>query len=89
MIARRVAVHGRVQGVGFRWSTQRRARQLGVRGWVRNTADGSVEVHLEGESESVESLLNWLATVPPPARVTEVDAAPTTPIHADSFKIAW
>jgi len=88
VIARRVTVHGRVQGVAFRWHTQRRARQLGVQGWVRNSADGSVEAHLEGESGVVESLLKWLATGPPSARVTRVDEVPTSPIHTESFQIA-
>ncbi len=87
MIARRVAVIGRVQGVGFRWHTARRADQLGVCGWIRNTPTGSVEAHLEGDREAVESLLRWLAVGPPSARVDGVDEAPATPIHPESFEI--
>ncbi|HEY0263166.1 MAG TPA: acylphosphatase [Granulicella sp.] len=49
-------VQGRVQGVGFRWFVQREAAELGLRGWVRNTADGHVEIVAEGGSEPLEEL---------------------------------
>lgn len=53
----RVVVRGRVQGVGFRFFTQREAQRLGVRGWVRNRDDGTVEAHLEGDAAAVDALL--------------------------------
>lgn len=87
MIARRAVVSGRVQGVGFRWHTRQRAAQLGVVGWVRNTASGMVEVHLEGGEEAVESLVEWLAAGPPAAQVTSLDVVSVTPIGAESFDI--
>ncbi len=87
MIARRVTVHGRVQGVGFRWHAQRQARQLGVAGWVRNTSSGSVEAHVEGERESVELLLDWLAVGPPSAHVSELEEVSVDPIEAPSFQV--
>jgi len=53
----RIRIAGRVQGVGFRAWTQRRATEAGVSGWVRNRADGDVEALLSGPAEAVESLL--------------------------------
>ncbi len=87
MIACRVTVYGRVQGVGFRWHARRQAQQLGVTGWVRNTASGSVDAHLEGEREAVESLLGWLAVGPPSAHVTGLEEVSTEPIEARSFQV--
>ena len=67
-------VEGLVQGVFFRDSTRRRARQLGVTGWVRNLPDGRVEVVAEGERTSVESLVAWLRDGPEYARVEQATA---------------
>lgn len=55
----RVVVSGRVQGVFFRASTQEAAEKLGLRGWVRNARDGSVEMAVEGSRERVEAMLAW------------------------------
>jgi len=49
-------IKGRVQGVGFRWFVQREAAELGLRGWVRNTDDGHVEVLARGEPDQLEDL---------------------------------
>lgn len=68
----RAVVRGAVQGVGYRDATRRRARRLGVMGWVRNQEDGSVLVHAEGEEGAVEELLGFLRQSTPPARVAEV-----------------
>ena len=72
-VARRFLVSGRVQGVGFRYSTVHRARQLALRGWVRNRADGSVELVAEGPAEAVEVLIEWCNKGPSAARVDAVD----------------
>lgn len=53
-------VHGMVQGVGFRYSTQREAQRLGLTGYARNMDDGSVEVLVCGEGPLVEQLVDWL-----------------------------
>lgn len=71
----RAIVRGRVQGVGFRYCTAREARALGVRGAVRNTPQGSVEVHAEGSLAALESLAAWLRRGPPGAHVQAVDIA--------------
>ncbi|MBM4428857.1 MAG: acylphosphatase, partial [Chloroflexi bacterium] len=59
--------------VSFRYYTQRQAQALGLNGWVRNCYDGSVEVVIEGERESVHKLLSWLRRGPPSAEVERVD----------------
>ena len=69
-------VRGRVQGVGFRWFVRERARELGIRGWVRNRSDGSVEVEAAGESESLDRLRQWLARGPAGAHVSGLDDLP-------------
>ncbi|HVU14044.1 MAG TPA: acylphosphatase [Phototrophicaceae bacterium] len=67
-------VHGRVQGVGFRDATQRRALELGLTGWVRNRADETVEVTAEGERDVLERFLAFLNRGPVSARVSAVEA---------------
>jgi acylphosphatase len=66
-------VRGRVQGVFFRASAQREARRLGLTGWVKNRADGAVEVLAEGEEEEVKELISWAHRGPGAARVDSVD----------------
>jgi acylphosphatase len=67
-------IRGRVQGVGFRWYTVREARGLGLVGYVRNLADGSVRIVAEGEREALEAFLNWAGQGPSHAYVTETEA---------------
>jgi len=68
-----VQVSGRVQQVGFRMWTHRRALELGVRGWVRNLPDGRVEACLAAEPERLERMLSSLYEGPPAARVDAVE----------------
>lgn len=72
-------VRGVVQGVGFRWFVLHHARQLGVRGYVRNCPDGSVEAVVEGEQAAVERLLELMRVGPPPARVQALEVYWETP----------
>lgn len=72
MSIERYRIHGRVQGVGFRWWTRQRADQIGVRGWVKNLPDGTVAVVAEGPSEKLEDFAAELRRGPPGARVEEV-----------------
>jgi DNA ligase D-like protein (predicted 3'-phosphoesterase) len=65
-------VCGAVQGVGFREATVRRARGLGITGWVRNEADETVRVHAEGPTEAIETLVALLRQGPPLAQVSDV-----------------
>jgi acylphosphatase len=73
MLARRVIVAGRVQGVGFRWATLAEGLRLGLSGWVRNLADGRVEAFVQGEDEAVTGLVDWLRRGPRGARVAACD----------------
>ncbi|HKK94467.1 MAG TPA: acylphosphatase [Longimicrobiales bacterium] len=68
-----VRLHGRVQGVGFRWWCARTAKGLGVSGDVRNCPDGTVEVRAEGESEALLRFRDRLSDGPPMARVDKVE----------------
>lgn len=65
-------IEGRVQGVFFRTSAFEQATRLGVKGWVRNCPDGSVEVVAEGERKKIEELVSWCHHGPPGARVYNV-----------------
>ena len=69
----RLLVSGRVQGVAFRWETQRAAARRGVTGWVRNLPDGRVEAVVEGPREQVDDLVDWSRKGPPVARVDSLD----------------
>ena len=68
MIAKRVIFEGRVQGVGFRYTVKDLARGFDVCGWVKNLADGSVELHVMGEAEEVDSFLREIIEESPLAR---------------------
>ena len=67
-------VSGRVQGVAFRMYTVDEARRLGISGWVRNLADGRVEVEAEGERAALLGLVRFCERGPPAARVDGVEA---------------
>ena len=71
-----VVIHGLVQGVSFRAWTQHQAELHGLRGWVRNRRDGSVEALVQGEAHSVEALVAWARGGPPGAQVTSLRCEP-------------
>jgi acylphosphatase len=66
-------ISGRVQGVSYRYSAQQQAHKLGVTGWVRNLADGRVELLIQGETEQMENMLNWANQGPRFAEVTSIE----------------
>jgi len=69
-----IFIKGRVQGVFFRENTRRQADSLGVSGWVKNLADGWVEITLEGEKEKVEKIIDWFKKGPALAKVENIIA---------------
>jgi acylphosphatase len=68
-----LVIRGRVQGVYFRASSVREAKRLGLTGWVKNRADGAVEIVAEGEEDQVKDFLSWAQRGPSTARVDKVD----------------
>ncbi|XP_049872839.1 acylphosphatase-2-like isoform X2 [Pectinophora gossypiella] len=66
-------VHGRVQGVFFRKYTKQEAEKLGLRGWCMNTSKGTVLGHMQGPSEKVENMMQWLKTKGSPS--SQIDKA--------------
>jgi acylphosphatase len=72
-VAVRVRIRGRVQGVSYRWWTVREARYRGLRGWVRNCRDGSVEALFVGEAATVEAMVDACRSGPPAAHVTGIE----------------
>jgi acylphosphatase len=74
-----VTVTGRVQGVYYRQSLVRFADDRGVRGWVRNRPDGSVEAVLQGQQPSVEAVIAWMRSGPPRAQVADTHVEPAEP----------
>jgi acylphosphatase len=92
MPTNRYIVRGRVQGVGFRFYVQSEAQQLGVTGWVRNNADGAVEVLASGSVEQLAALHAKLRSGPRAARVDDIDVTPADPPKSlKTFRIegAW
>jgi acylphosphatase len=85
--ARRYIVRGRVQGVGFRAFVQRKAVELGIRGYTRNLSDGGVEVYAVGLADQLSALEGPLWKGPMFSRVDHVEAEPAQPGNPDGFSI--
>lgn len=80
-------VSGRVQGVGFRWWTQKKGNELGVGGTVKNLADGSVEVHAAGTVNEVEALRELLLKGPWAAKVRSVREIASSETLPSAFEV--
>ncbi|OGH01915.1 MAG: hypothetical protein A2600_09620 [Candidatus Lambdaproteobacteria bacterium RIFOXYD1_FULL_56_27] len=89
-IAKRLFVAGLVQGVYYRANCQQKARELGLKGYVRNLRDGRVEVFCQGPPEAVQALENWCWQGSHAAKVEQVQAL-TDPLEPDlhNFKILY
>ena len=88
LVARRILIRGRVQGVGFRFFAEERAGVDGVHGWVRNLPNGDLEVRLEGDQEAVDRVEASLRRGPAGARVESFDVQDDAPTgRATGFSI--
>jgi acylphosphatase len=85
---RLVQVHGEVQGIGYREACVRRAKELGVTGWVRNRMSGSVEAMLQGSPEQLSAMCAWLSEGMSAALVDELEVTEVQPPFArfDNFE---
>lgn len=83
----RLRIRGLVQGVGFRAALTRRARSLGVAGWVRNLSDGTVEAVVEGDPARVDQVIEWCHRGPRGAAVDAVSVAWEEPRGEDGFRV--
>ena len=86
-VARKVRVFGRVQGVFFRQWTVNQARALGVSGWVRNCADGTVEAHVVGDRQAVARMVAAMHDGPSRAQVEDVLVEPVEPDGVSGFSV--
>jgi acylphosphatase len=80
-------IRGKVQGVGFRYSTFHEARRLGLSGWVRNLSGGDVEVWAEGTDEKLDAFFNWLRRGPRFSRVDSAEKEDKTPGGYTDFEV--
>ncbi|MGA0103529.1 MAG: acylphosphatase [Steroidobacteraceae bacterium] len=86
MIARRLHIQGRVQGVFYRQWTVNTATELGLQGWVRNRSDGTVEAQVQGDKAAVESFIEAARHGPPMAEVTRLEVVAADLEAADAFR---
>ena len=84
-----ISVFGKVQGVFYRKSTQEKALKLGLKGWVRNKEDGSVEICAEGSSEQINDLKTWCKKGPSQAEVKDLISRSTEVQFYKSFEIEY
>ena len=87
MIRYKIKVKGKVQGVFYRASTQAKAKELGLSGWVKNADDGSVLIEAEGEDQKLQKLLEWCRQGPGAAVVNDVEYEEIEPHGKNGFEI--
>lgn len=82
-------VYGKVQGIYFRAYAQAEGTRIGVKGWVKNRPDGTVEAAVEGEPEQVEQMVAWLKQGSPGAQVIKVETKEERPVGEVQFNIRY
>jgi acylphosphatase len=85
----KIYISGRVQGVGFRWSAVNKARDLGIKGYVKNLSDGSVYMEAEGYREKLDAFVEWCKKGPGYGFVESVKADPSPPENYSDFHIEY
>jgi len=86
-MTKHLIITGLVQGVGYRASFERQAAGRGLRGWVRNRRDGSVEAMVDGDVHALDSLISWAHQGPPAARVAGVAIKEAEACSEDGFSV--
>ena len=89
MSGRTIVITGNVQGVFFRDRTKVMAKEFGVKGWVKNTHDGAVEIHAEGTEEALQKLEEWCHLGPAAAHVENVEVKEAEEEGHKEFEIIW
>ena len=82
-------VYGKVQGIYFRAYAQAEGTKIGVKGWVKNRADGAVEAVVEGEEAQVDQMVEWLKVGSPGAQVLKVESKEERPVGEIQFNIRY
>ena len=82
-----IQIFGRVQGVGFRYFTQRKAQETNVKGFVKNRPDGSVFIEAEGKTQNLEVFINWVKKGPSWAMVTQYNISELPLAGYENFSI--
>jgi acylphosphatase len=85
--AYQIQVFGRVQGVGFRYFTQRKAQETDVKGFAKNMPDGSVFIEAEGKVQDLELFIQWIKKGPSWAMVTQFNITELPPAGYENFSI--
>ena len=87
IVSYRIVVHGRVQGVGFRYSALNMAMHLSLNGFVKNLSSGAVELEIEGTYDIVHQMIEWCKVGPGTGYVEEVEIVEREPRHYSSFEV--
>ena len=88
-LQKHIYLSGRVQGVGFRAFTRKEASSLGIKGWVKNLADGRVEMKIKGDSSSVKKMIKKVKKGPSFARVDDIEINDEEVENYDRFEIRF
>lgn len=89
MIRKKIIVHGRVQGVGFRYHVYQQALLIGIRGWVKNCSDGTVAIDAEGTEPQMKRFIEAVKKGSPASKVTDMDIQDEEPIGFKEFEIRF
>jgi acylphosphatase len=89
IIQKHIFISGRVQGVGFRAFTRKEASSRGITGWVKNLADGRVEIKIQGEREDIKDMIRRIKEGPSFARVNDVEVSDEEIENFDRFEVRF
>jgi acylphosphatase len=84
-----IIVHGRVQGVGFRYSASNEAMSLNLQGWVENLPDGSVRTSVQGDESDCQAYIQWCKKGPGSSRVDRIEISEQPPVDLKGFSVRY